>query len=359
MKAENPKGTVLITVLNWGLGHATRCIPIIQKLQEHHFTPIIASNGAALDLLKKEFPELKHLELPSYQIEYPKRKMFFKWKLIQNLPKIARAVFDENKMVQEWIDLYPIDGIISDNRLGCFSTKIPSVYITHQINVITGTTTWLSSKLHQYFIKKFNCCWVPDHESTDNLAGKLSHSKNANLNVEYLGPISRFQKKVLPIQLQLMVILSGPEPQRGLLEAKLITEVVKFNGSVLFVKGIVDKEQTIEKIGNTIHYNYMNSQQLEDAMNGSEIVLCRSGYSSIMDLAKLEKKAFFIPTPGQFEQEYLAKKLEKEGIAPYLKQEDFTIESLDKISQYSSFIKKETKVDWNALFNVFIKKTDR
>ncbi|WP_366185258.1 glycosyltransferase [Flavobacterium ovatum] len=358
MKTEHTKGTILIAVLNWGLGHATRCIPIIQKLQESNFTPIIASNGMALALLKKEFPQIKHLELPSYQIEYPKRKILFKWKLIQSLPKIAKAVLDENKIVQEWINQYDIDGIISDNRLGCYSTKIPSVYITHQINVMTGSTTWFSSILHQYFIKKFNTCWVPDLQQSINLAGKLSHTQKGKLNLTYIGPISRFQKKERPIQYQLMIILSGPEPQRSLLETKLITEIVTFNGSVLFVKGIVTKDQIIERVRNTTYYNYMNSEQLEEALNESELILCRSGYSSIMDLAQLEKKVFFIPTPGQFEQEYLAEKLEADGIAPYMSQDYFSIEALNKTTLYSGFVNLETTVEWTALLNIFNKKTD-
>ena len=154
----------LIAPLNWGLGHATRCIPIIKALQENNYIPIIASDGAALELLRKEFPYLQTLELPSYQIEYAKNGKNFKWKLLQSCPKMIEAVLEERKMVKKWIKKHQIEGIISDNRLGVSSQKVPSVFITHQLNVMTGSTTWITTKLHQHIIKKYAECWIPDFE---------------------------------------------------------------------------------------------------------------------------------------------------------------------------------------------------
>ena len=146
---------ILIAPLNWGLGHATRCIPIIKELQQFGFTPIIASDGVALRLLQKEFPELVSIELPSYEIEYAKDEKDFKWKLIKNSPKMIQAIFEEKKKVKALVKQYDLKGIISDNRLGVYSKKVPSVFITHQLNVLSGKTTWISSKLHQFFIAKF------------------------------------------------------------------------------------------------------------------------------------------------------------------------------------------------------------
>jgi uncharacterized protein (TIGR00661 family) len=345
--------TILIAPLNWGLGHATRCIPIIKALQENDFIPIIASDGIALELLRKEFPYLQTLELPSYQIEYAKNGKNFKWKLLQNCPKMIEAVLEEKKMVKKWIKKYSIDGIISDNRLGVFSKKVPSVFITHQLNVMTGSTTWITSKLHQHIIKKYVECWVPDFEKTPHLTGKLGHIKKADFALKYIGPLSRLQKKDIPKQYDLMIILSGPEPQRGLLEEKLKKEVQHYKGNVVFVKGIIEKEQKKEQIGNVIYYNFMNTRQLEQTFNESETVLCRSGYTTIMDLAKLEKKAFFIPTPGQYEQEYLAIKLEKEGLVPYAKQDNFRIENLMEIENYKGLRQLDTTFNWKELFLVF------
>jgi len=355
MELKSKQKTILIAPLNWGLGHATRCIPIIRALKENNYIPIIASDGVALELLRKEFPDLQTLELPSYQIEYAKNGANFKWKLIKNGPKMIRAILEEKKIIQNWIKNYAIDGVISDNRLGVFSKKIPSVFITHQLNVMTGNTTWLTSKVHQSIIKKYTACWVPDHAGTPNLTGKLGHVDNPNLKAQYIGPLSRLQKKLLPKKYDLMVILSGPEPQRGILEKHLKVEIVKYSGSVIFIEGIIEKKQKIATIGNVIYYNFMNSIELEQAFNESEMVLCRSGYTTIMDLAQLRKKAFFIPTPGQYEQEYLAKKMKKDGLVPYAKQDTFRMENILEIEEYKGLPRLDSKIEWPNLFEVFNK----
>ncbi|MBC7846781.1 MAG: glycosyltransferase [Flavobacterium sp.] len=355
MDFNSSQKTILIAPLNWGLGHATRCIPIIKALQENDYIPIIASDGVALELLRKEFPYLQSLELPSYQIEYAKNGKNFKWKLLQNCPKMIEAVLEEKKTIKKWVKKHRIDGIISDNRLGVFSQKVPSVFITHQLNVMTGNTTWITSKLHQHIIKKYVECWVPDFEEIPNLSGKLGHIKKADFNIKYIGPLSRIQKKIIPKRYDLMIILSGPEPQRGLLEEKLKKEILRFEGKIVFIKGIVEVEQKKEDTDNVTFYNFMNSRQLEQTFNESETILCRSGYTTIMDLAKLGKKAFFIPTPGQYEQEYLAEKFKKEGLAPYSKQNDFTIENLMEIEVYKGLKQYESPFDWAQLFQVFEK----
>ena len=152
-----------------------------------------------------------------------------------------------------------------------------------------------------------------------------------------------------------MIILSGPEPQRGLLEEKLKTEILRFEGKTIFIKGIVEKDQKKEEIGNVTFYNFMNSRQLEQTFNESEIILCRSGYTTIMDLVKLEKKAFFIPTPGQYEQEYLAEKFKKEGLVPFAKQDSFKMENILEIEVYKGLPKFKNQLDWSNLFAIFEK----
>lgn len=344
---------ILIAPLNWGIGHATRCIPVIKALEQNGFTPIIASDGVALALLKKEFPHLISIELPAYNISYSEKGKNFKWKIIAQLPKMFRAIRKENALVQKIVENYEIEGIISDNRLGVFSKNVPSVFITHQLNVLSGKTSWFTTKIHTYFISKFNQCWIPDTHKTPNLSGKLGHLENPLKNTIYIGPLSRFEKKSLPIQYDLMVILSGPEPQRTLLEEKLIEELKTYPKAILFVKGMVQNEQKTWKDNKITFYNFMNSEQLNTAFNESEFVLCRSGYTTVMDLAKLGKKAFFIPTPGQYEQEYLAKKYKIEGIAPSCKQEKFKQEMLSKVAVYKGLQNFTTEIDWNILFGLF------
>jgi len=356
MTFDNLPKNILVAPLNWGLGHATRCIPIIRALEENGFTPILASDGIALEMLRKEFPHLKTLELPSYEIEYPKKGSNFKWKMLRNMPTIIESVLKEKKLIKKWVKEHSLTGIVSDNRLGVFNKKVPSVFITHQLNVLTGNTTWITSKIHQQIIKKYHQCWIPDFEGKPNLTGKLGHLKNPDHKIRYIGPLSRFEKTEIPKKYDLMVILSGPEPQRGILKEKLKKSILKFEGKTIFITGKIDSQQQTEQVGNITFYNFMTSDQLQKAFNESEKVLCRSGYTTIMDLSVLGKKAFFIPTPGQYEQEYLAKKLKKEGLVPFAKQEDFTIENLSEIENYKGLPMTKNEIDFRSLFRLFERK---
>lgn len=350
---------ILVAPLNWGLGHATRCIPIIRALLNCGFQPVLASDGVALALLQKEFPELEAYKLPSYKIKYAQKAQHFKLKMIWDSPKVLKAMAKEKKEVKRIVKKHHIDGIISDNRLGAYHKKVPCVFITHQLNVLSGNTTWFSSKMHQGIIKKFDACWVPDVGGKPNLTGKLGHLKKSKLNITYLGPLSRFEKEEFPKKFDLLVLLSGPQPQRGMLSKKLLEELKRFSGNVLFVKGKIEGKQKVtpllyEKASVTV-YNFMQSQELEEAINSSKMVLCRSGYTTVMDLAKLEKKAFFIPTPGQYEQEYLAERLDKKNIVPCAKQENFRLLDLERVHSYSGLKSFETRIDYAQLFSVLSK----
>jgi uncharacterized protein (TIGR00661 family) len=236
-----------------------------------------------------------------------------------------------------------------------FSKKIPSVFITHQLNVLTGNTTWISSKMHQFIIRKYTECWVPDRDEKPNLTGKLGHLKNPDAKIRYIGPLSRLRVLDIPKKYDLMVILSGPEPQRGMLESQLRDDMQRFKGNIIFICGKVEARQKNEQLGNITFYNFMTTDQLEIAFNESEKVLCRSGYTTIMDLAKLGKKAFFIPTPGQYEQEYLAKKLKREGWVPFAKQEDFQVGNLLEIDIFKGLPKMDGEIHWKQLFGIFEK----
>jgi len=345
---------ILVAPLNWGLGHATRCIPIINELQKNGFTPILASDGNALALLKKEFPNLEHITLPSYNIKYAKKGIFFKLKLVLNLPKLVNAVQQEKKLINKLVEEKGITGIISDNRFGIYHKSIPSVYITHQLNVLSGVTTKLSSKIHRHIIKKFDECWVPDFKSNTNFSGKLSQINSSNYNLKYIGVLSRFKRKTTTATYDYLIILSGPEPQRTLLENKLFSELKHTPKKILFIKGVIEPEQQVTTTNNITCYNYMTSFELEQAINNSHIIIARSGYTTIMDLAKMNKKAFFIPTPGQFEQLYLAERLQKHRYVPYCRQDDFYIEKLKEVDLYNGLsITNENSTCFPDLFNCF------
>ncbi len=350
---------VLVAPLNWGLGHATRCIPIINALIAHGHSPFIASDGVALELLRKEFPDIPSFELPSYKIKYAEKGKNFKIKMIWDSPKVLKAISKEKKKVKKLVKERYIDVVISDNRLGAFYKKVPCIFITHQLNVLSGNTTWFSSRVHQKIIQKFDVCWVPDVQDEPNLTGVLGHLKKTAGHIKYIGPLSRFNKEDIPSLYDLLVLLSGPEPQRTLLEEKLLTDLQDYDGNVLFVRGKIEDEQARKKIpktnGNLTVVNFMQSKELEKAINQSDLVLSRSGYTTVMDLAKLEKKAFFIPTPGQYEQEYLARRLQKQGLVPYSSQEDFSIAQLESITHFKGLADFAVNLDYESLFSAFSK----
>ncbi|WP_459211458.1 glycosyltransferase [Aquimarina rhabdastrellae] len=344
---------ILVAPLNWGLGHATRCIPIINALLQEGFTPVIASDGDAKALLQKEFPTLESIELPSYNIKYAKKGSFFKFKMLFNSPKIVKAIQLERKATKKILTSDRYYGIISDNRMGVRHKDIPSVFITHQLTVLSGKTTKISTKLHNKYIKKFDACWVPDMATSPNLSGALGHPKKAKKAVSYIGPISRFSSQQTPIENDIMVLLSGPEPQRTMLEEKLLKELKESHKKILFVRGLIEDKQHISQLDNITIYNFLLGKEIEHAINSSELIISRSGYTTVMDLAKLQKKAFFIPTPGQFEQEYIAKRLTEQKIVPSCKQKEFSLSQLDTINEYSGLTHFESDINFGKLFHLF------
>ena len=236
--------------LHWGLGHATRCIPIIKALLKNGYNVLLASDGAALILLRKEFPNLPYVALPSYNITYPKKGAFFKVKLLLKAPFIQKIITSEKKVVEKLVAENKIQGIISDNRWGVRNKKVPSVIITHQLNVLSGNTSVISSKMHQNLLRKFDACWVPDLEGSINVSGKLGHFKDvlsAPFPVTYIGLLSRMEKKELPIEYDVLCLLSGPEPQRTALEEKLLSVFKDSEKKVLLVQGIVEEEKRKSK----------------------------------------------------------------------------------------------------------------
>lgn len=353
LKPTESKKRILVAPLHWGLGHATRCIPIINGLISQGFEPVLASDGGALELLKKEFPKLKAFELPSYNISYSKKGNGFKLRFLRASPHILRTIKREKRFIAELVKSEHVAGIISDNRFGVRHKDIPSVYITHQINVLSGKTSWFSSKWHQKVIKKFDECWVPDFEFEPNLSGQLGHLKQKMTHTKYIGPLSRLKKQNYDHTIDVLVILSGPEPQRTQLEKKLLILLKNRRRKVIFVRGIIEDKQKITKIENIELYNYMTSKELEDAINTSKLIVSRSGYTTIMDLAKLEKKAIFIPTPGQFEQLYLAEILAKNFIIPSVPQEHLTKNSLQFDTLYSGFRAFDSELNYKKLFGLF------
>ena len=306
----------LFAVLNWGLGHATRSIPIIKSLLTHHVRVHLASDGQALTLLKKEFPQLSAYKLPAYNIRYNDNHLL--GTMMIQTPKIIKTITNEYLETQKIIKQISPNLIISDNRYGVRSNQVLSILMCHQwkIPLSNPILSYFLNKAHRFFIKKFDKLWIPDAPPPHNLTGQMT-AGTIHMPHTFIGTLSRLkiQPKTTTVQ-QILAILSGPEPQRTTLETKLTRILSDLEMPSILIRGVIqDKEATVLKTLNRLQIiNFLTSEKLNTAIAQSEIIICRSGYSSILDLVHLQKKAILIPTPNQPEQEYLARFLgQKDG----------------------------------------------
>ena len=321
---------ILIAPLDWGLGHATRCIPLIHLILKNNFRVLIAAEGAIASLLSTEFPHAEVLPLQGYRIRYSQYKNSFFLKMFLQAPGIWQRIRSERKWLKDTAHKYNLVAVISDNRYGLSINGISSVFITHQLHIKTGyaMTDWLVNLVNHRYIRQFNNCWVPDCPGSDNLSGELSHPGNVTgSNVQFIGKLSRFHFKETVGIYDACILLSGPEPQRTILEKKILAQLPAKNKSVVLVRGLPmhNKNELPDLPGVTV-YNHLPAKELCSILLQSKLVIARSGYSSIMDLVSLRRKAILVPTPGQTEQEYLAAYLHQRKIAMCTAQDDFSME---------------------------------
>lgn len=320
---------VLICPLNWGLGHATRDVPIIRLLLKHNYQIIIAASGDSLAYLKKEFPELEFINFESYRVQYSKFESQV-FKMLMLIPTILFWTIKEHLLLNEVIKNNKIDIVISDHRYGLWNKKTFNIFITHQLRIkFPGLLKILEPVYHKIsnkLIHKFDECWIPDFEGRNNLSGQLSHVKDRLKNKYFIGPLSRFEciaKENTFNKINVLFILSGPEPQRSIFE-KIIYDQTKNAGlKYEIVRG--SSSQSKHPFNFAVH-NILNAEDLFALIKKSELVVCRSGYSSVMDLYQLKKKAILVPTPGQTEQEYLAGYLKQKGFFYSVSQKNFNLQ---------------------------------
>ena len=323
----NGRRKVLVAPLDWGLGHTTRCIPVIRELLKTGFEVVIAAEGKGQTLLEAEFPSLAFITLKGYAIQYSKTRIGLFSKILLQIPKIMAIIRYEHNWLDEIIDRHGIDIVISDNRYGLHSKRIPSLFITHQLQIQTPVFSNLLRRLNYRYINRFTECWVPDSKNVPGLAGKLSHpGKLPSIPVKYIGVLSRFEYvKEEHIEKKLLVILSGPEPQRTLLEKKVLPQLGGLPFQITLIRGLPGASKTIETPPHVRAINHLAANELGKEIREAFLIIARSGYSTIMDLVKMRKKSILIPTPGQTEQEYLAKHLSEKGIACSMQQKDLNL----------------------------------
>jgi hypothetical protein len=348
---------VLVAPLDWGLGHATRCIPIIKELVNQGCTVIIAASGPQKILLQEEFPTLRFVEIPGYRVKYGKNRALTILQLIVSLPKILIRIKQENRWLRRFSRLEQPDLVLSDNRYGLYRRGIVCVFITHQLFIRTpfgAATDWLLQRINYSAIRHFSCCWVPDIPGPDSLAGELSHPRNMpSIPTRYIGWLSRFGAAGAAelsadvtdavvtgvMDYDLLVLLSGPEPQRTILEKMILEQAAGSGYKIALVRGLPGRGLRVGASGGGLAggglagappgiavHDHLPAGELEVLIRRSEVVLSRSGYSTVMDLVRLRRRAVYIPTPGQTEQEYLGKYLAERRLAICVEQRGFSLQ---------------------------------
>jgi UDP:flavonoid glycosyltransferase YjiC (YdhE family) len=307
---------ILIAPLNWGLGHASRCIPLIRDYLERGDEVVLAGDGDSLLLLQRTFPTLRVLHLPSLELRYdehPQQRLFY-WRAI---PALLRFSLADRYYLRQLLAREHFDLVVSDNRFGLFSRDVRCVYITHQLYPILPNRLRLFQPLvrflHAAVYKRFDEVWVPDFaDSNASLSGLLSHGGSFDQRAKYIGPLSRFS--ILPLSdgsfrsYAVIAVLSGLEPQRTIFEQELIERFREHDTPVLIVRGKLKAPQTHTRVGSVTLVPSLKDEDLYSLLMQAELIIARSGYSTIMDLAALGLlcKSELYPTPGQSEQEYLA-----------------------------------------------------
>jgi len=338
---------VLVSPLNWGLGHATRDIPVIKNLLDHQHEVTIAAGGNARAVLKLEFPECRSINFSDYPLPYSSSR-FFLPKFAASLPVLLRAISDERKNLNRLLLKSRYDLIISDNRLGVYSSEIPSVFITHQLHYHLPRFFWplelVAVAMNGYLHRKFRHIIVPDNPpGATSLAGKLSRpgTEETKKRAYFSGILTSTRKREIAQDLDVLVMISGPEPQRSRLEEILLPQISTSDVDCVVLLGS-PKNHTIQtQSGNCRIIPFASTQEKEMLMNRARFIICRSGYTSMMEIAELKKQhVLFIPTPGQTEQEYLSWYYEQKGW-------------FHSQSQYRLNLKKDIPIAWQPHYTGF------
>ena len=343
--------TILISPLDWGLGHATRLMPIIDFYRQKGDRIIIGGHGASYDLLQKKYPDLVFENIPGYEVGYSKWLPFV-LKMLLSLPKIYFGIRQEKRTTQKLHQKYNFDLILSDNRFGVFVKGVKSYFVTHQLNIKFPVFSGLIFKIQQKRIENFTLCLVPDFAEKPNLSGELSVLKpnqKLKIPIHYIGALSRFEGIELPSttkKYKYLGVVSGPEPHRSELNQLLIQEFSKCPEPCAIITYAFDIKNLPSNV--ELFLNVSDGLFL-DLVASAEMLISRSGYTTLMDLVYLQKPVFFIPTPGQTEQIYLAEYAAKNTWANYCLQSEFNI---NKIEFSGSLIPKSSQNNFDLTFKI-------
>jgi len=330
---DNTK-TLLVSPLEWGLGHTVRLVPFIREALDAGQKVILASDGVSLDFLRDRFPNLIWIKMPFYPVRYSGSGKFFR-KLIPQVPGILRAIRKNHKLVADLVAEHRITHILSDHRYGLYHKDVHSVFITNQL-WLKAPKGWtfgegLVYSLHRMALRKFSEIWIADYPGIPNLSGLLTHPPRLPAQAKYIGLVSRFQGIAAECpdnasSFEVLALVSGPEPQRTLFEDLLKMRFISRGIVAVILRGIPPgtpgEKPSMKKDGTVVLINHARDEHILWYIQQAREIICRPGNSTLSDLTFLGRTALLVPTPGQTEQEYVAGHLEREGLFRVCRQEE-------------------------------------
>jgi len=327
------KRRILVAPLDWGLGHATRCSVLIDRWLEEGHEVILASNGRSAAWLQQRYPQLDVLtDIPDYAVTYPEDGNMVAH-FAQHAFRLLAVVRAEHRWLKRMVTEYAIDEVYSDNRYGLHHHEIPCTIITHQLYIQGPRWSRLITGLMlKRILKRFTSILVPDFEDDRSLSGALSHGGIHDKNVRYIGPLSRFSNQTYhttQLSVQVVALVSGPEPSRSVFEEQLKRILSTLDRPALLITGKPELHQA-EQMNQLSIVSHLSDEELASAIQSAELIICRSGYSTIMDLEALDVRALLVPTPGQTEQEYLAEYHAKLGRHEMISQQELSKVEFDR-----------------------------
>jgi uncharacterized protein (TIGR00661 family) len=310
---------ILFGVFDWGLGHATRDIPIIEELLKRGDKVDIISTGRALKLLKSYLKnKCRYFDVRS--VYSPFNDSNFLISFITSIPRMIISLKQARKETEKIIEKNKYDKVISDCRYDVYDRKENSILINHQLSFKSPILESIVARILAMMMNHFGTIAVPDYNSR-KLSGELGKNKYYSGKVCYIGILSRLKKRKLKQDIDYFISMSGPEPQRTILENKILGQISSFKGKIVIAGGNLEiNKKTSRK--NLKFFSFLDKNQQEEMMNRAKFIITRSGYSTLLELAELEKKkALLIPFPKQTEQEYVADLYEKEKLFHHVHQD--------------------------------------
>jgi uncharacterized protein (TIGR00661 family) len=364
MENTIPHMEIIYGVCSWGLGHATRSLPVIRKLINEKHNMTVISNGRSLEVLKKELGEnATYVDIPDYPMLVSENTRVFLAKSMMYWPVFIKRIEDGLSHLHKLLDKKHYDCIVSDARYDMYSKKIPSFFISHQMRIMNPLQIKMferaMERFNLFFFKRYAGIIVPDYKE-NSLSGDLSHhlERIDEDSIHYVGVLSDFTKRLLKKDIDYLISISGPEPQRSILEEKLASHAQELEGNVVMTLGKAENYSIVKKKHLTT-YSFVTKELREELLNKAKLVVSRSGYSTIMDVAVIGTKALFIPTPGQIEQEYLSEYHNTLGTFYSVSQDAIDLKSDVKIAAQKTGITREcdVKKTVNNILDIIMHKT--